>query len=128
LATKVAELRKGFLAQGYWREGRHWFVDPLGKVKVEIVSQRQPSLAHEKLDVMDEGFGLPKGSVDAVLLFNFLQCESPEVLLAHASHVLREGGYVLVIHWRHDPNTQRGPELAIRTRPEQIVAWGQATG
>jgi regulator of protease activity HflC (stomatin/prohibitin superfamily) len=38
---------KGLLA-----EGRHWFVDPLGKVKVEVVSQRQPWLAHEKLDVI----------------------------------------------------------------------------
>ena len=32
--------------------GRHWFIDPLGRVKVEIVSQRAPWLAHEKLDVI----------------------------------------------------------------------------
>ena len=34
------------------REGRHWFVDPLGKVKVEVVSQRTPWLVHEKLDMI----------------------------------------------------------------------------
>jgi regulator of protease activity HflC (stomatin/prohibitin superfamily) len=32
--------------------GRHWFFDPLGKVKVEVVSQRAPWLTHEKLDVI----------------------------------------------------------------------------
>ena len=26
--------------KGLLGEGRHWFVDPLGKVKVEVVSQR----------------------------------------------------------------------------------------
>ena len=34
------------------RAGRHWFLDPLGKVKVEVVSQRAPWLTHEKLDVI----------------------------------------------------------------------------
>lgn len=32
--------------------GRAWFFDPLGKVAVEVVSQRLPWLAHEKLDVI----------------------------------------------------------------------------
>ncbi len=38
--------------RGLLGEGRHWFVDRLGKVKVEVVSQRQPWLHHEKLDVI----------------------------------------------------------------------------
>jgi regulator of protease activity HflC (stomatin/prohibitin superfamily) len=38
--------------QGLLGQGRHWFVDPLGKVKVEVVSRRAPWLAHEKLDVI----------------------------------------------------------------------------
>jgi hypothetical protein len=38
--------------KGLLREGRHWFVDPLGKVKVEVVSQRTPWLAQDKLDVI----------------------------------------------------------------------------
>ncbi len=77
-------------------------------------------------DVLDGGFGLPEGSVDAVLLFNILHCESPETLLKHASHVVREGGHVLVIHWCFDARTPRGPDLAIRPRPEEIIAWAQA--
>ena len=38
--------------KGLLGAGRHWFFDPLGKVKVEVVSQRAPWLAHEKLDVI----------------------------------------------------------------------------
>ena len=38
--------------QGLLGAGRHWFFDPLGKVKVEVVSQRAPWLVHDKLDVI----------------------------------------------------------------------------
>jgi regulator of protease activity HflC (stomatin/prohibitin superfamily) len=38
---------KGLLA-----EGRHWFLDPLGKVAVQVASKRDPWLVHEKLDVI----------------------------------------------------------------------------
>jgi regulator of protease activity HflC (stomatin/prohibitin superfamily) len=32
--------------------GRHWFVDPLRKVRVEVVSQRDPWMVHDKLDMI----------------------------------------------------------------------------
>jgi regulator of protease activity HflC (stomatin/prohibitin superfamily) len=38
---------RGLLVPGW-----HWFIDPLFRVRVEIVSQRAPWLAHEKLDVI----------------------------------------------------------------------------
>jgi hypothetical protein len=38
--------------QGLLGAGRHWFVDPLAKVTVEVVSQRSPWLVHEKLDMI----------------------------------------------------------------------------
>ncbi|MBL9123626.1 MAG: slipin family protein [Planctomycetaceae bacterium] len=38
--------------RGLLGAGRHWFVDPLDKTKVEVVSLRQPWLVHEKLDVI----------------------------------------------------------------------------
>jgi SAM-dependent methyltransferase len=77
-------------------------------------------------DVMAQGFGLPADSIDAALLFNILHCEFPETLLQHAAHVVREGGHVLVIHWRCDLQTPRGPELAIRPKPDQIIDWAHA--
>jgi regulator of protease activity HflC (stomatin/prohibitin superfamily) len=49
--------------QGLLTEGRHWFVDPLGKVKVEIASQRAPWLAHEKLDVIVRSHALKDRAV-----------------------------------------------------------------
>jgi regulator of protease activity HflC (stomatin/prohibitin superfamily) len=38
--------------KGLLGEGRHWFFDPMDKVRVEVVSQRAPWLLHEKLDVI----------------------------------------------------------------------------
>ena len=38
--------------RGLLSEGRHWFLDPFLKVRVEVVSQRDPWLVHEKLDMI----------------------------------------------------------------------------
>jgi SAM-dependent methyltransferase len=92
---------------------------------------RQARLANvvcQQRDVIDQGFGLPPGSVDAVLLFNILHCENPEALLWQASEIVVSGGWVFVIHWRFDPQTPRGPSLAIRPKPEHIAAWAESTG
>src|ERR1035441_5715635 len=79
-------------------------------------------------DVFANGFGGEAGGKDACLLFNILHCEEPVRLLAEAARVVRPGGGVLVIHWRHDPPTPRGPNLEIRPRPEQIAGWAMETG
>ncbi len=76
-------------------------------------------------DVMERGFGV---SVDVVLLFNILHCEQPVTLLHHARNALRKGGEVLVIHWRRDIVTPRGPALKIRPEADQIVNWALETG
>jgi len=86
------------------------------------------NLRCELRDVMKEGFGVPDGSQDAALLFNILHCEQPVALLTEAARAVRSGGSVLVVHWRHDPSTPRGPSLDIRPRPEQIIAWAEETG
>jgi len=79
-------------------------------------------------DVVTEGFGGVPGSRDACLLFNILHGEEPVRLLTEAARAVRPGGWVLVIHWRYDPATPRGPALSIRPRPEQILAWAAQTG
>jgi SAM-dependent methyltransferase len=78
-------------------------------------------------DVMAEGFGGEPESRDACLLFNILHGEQPVNLLTEAARAVRPGGWVLVIHWRHDPATPRGPSLEIRPRPEQILDWARET-
>ena len=79
-------------------------------------------------DVIAEGFGLAAGTVDAVLLFNILHAENPTALLRASAELLSPNGRVLVIHWRSDIPTPRGPDLSIRPRPEQILGWANETG
>jgi len=79
-------------------------------------------------DVLAEGFGREVDRADACLLFNILHCEEPVRLLAEAARVVRTGGAVLVIHWRYDPDTPRGPSMEIRPRPERILEWAEETG
>lgn len=79
-------------------------------------------------DVMTGGFGVEAASQDACLLFNILHAEEPVRLLTEAARVVRPGGAVLAIHWRHDLATPRGPSLEIRPRLEQLAAWAARTG
>jgi hypothetical protein len=76
-------------------------------------------------DVMSEGFGV---RADAVLLFNILHCAQPVRLLQLAAGALRPGGEVLVIHWRHDMATPRGPAADIRPSPDQVAGWAAEAG
>jgi len=78
-------------------------------------------------DVLAEGFGGEPQTKDACLLFNILHGEEPERLLAHAARVVHPNGRVLVIHWRYDPATPRGPSMEIRPRPEQMIEWARST-
>jgi SAM-dependent methyltransferase len=75
----------------------------------------------EKRDVVETGFGV---QVDAALLFNILHTEQPVKLLRHAAAAAPN---VLAIHWRYG-ETPRGPNLDIRPRPEQIIAWADEAG
>lgn len=43
--------------------GTHWFFDPLMKVDVQVVSQREPWLVHEKLDVIAKSGALADRAV-----------------------------------------------------------------
>jgi SAM-dependent methyltransferase len=99
-------------------------IDPL---MVERTLQRAAGLRilGQVCDVMELSFGVV---VDAVLLFNILHCEEPVRLLRHAAGALRAGGQVLVIHWRHDLATPRGPSADIRPSPAQIIQWAKEAG
>ncbi len=38
--------------QGLLPAGRHWFFDPINRLTIDVVSQREPWLLHEKLDLI----------------------------------------------------------------------------
>jgi hypothetical protein len=79
-------------------------------------------------DVCADGFGGQARSKDACLLFNILHCEEPVGFLAKAARVVRPSGAVLIIHWRWNPATPRGPSLDIRPKPGRIVEWAAQNG
>jgi len=87
-----------------------------------------PNVLASVRDILLDGFGLPSASCDAALLFNILHAEEPVALLRAARDIVRPGGFVAVIHWRSDLPTPRGPSLAIRPTPAQIVTWATAAG
>lgn len=74
-------------------------------------------------DVLATGFGLEAECCDAVLLFNILHFTEPQALVAEAARIVRPGGRVLVIHWRSDISTPRGPALEVRPRYNQVCDW-----
>ncbi len=79
-------------------------------------------------DFVEQGTGLPTGSVEAALLFNILHNEDPVRLLREAHRILNAEGLLAIVHWNHDPNTPRGPPLDIRPRPSQCRAWAEQAG
>jgi SAM-dependent methyltransferase len=74
------------------------------------------------------GTGLPDASVGYAMLFNVLHAEEPMPMLREAHRVLAPRGLLAVIHWVHDAKTPRGPDLAIRPRPEQCRNWMEQAG
>jgi SAM-dependent methyltransferase len=82
----------------------------------------------EARDFVVQGTGLPPESMDHAMVFNLLHIEKPVALLREAYWVLKPGGIVSIIHWKHDPSTPRGPSMSIRPRPEQCRSWAEAAG
>lgn len=79
-------------------------------------------------DFIADGSGLPAASMDHAMIWNLLHLEQPVALLQEAQRVLKPGGRLSIVHWKHDPATPRGPSMHIRPRPEQCRAWVLAAG
>lgn len=79
-------------------------------------------------DIAQEGMGINPESADSVFLFNILHCEAPLNLLSATYQSLKVGGKALIMHWRYDETTPRGPSMGIRPKPSQIIEWSQRIG
>lgn len=82
----------------------------------------------ETRDFVEQGTGLPAGSIVHVMIYNLLHIENPVGLLTEAFRILEPGGIASVIHWRCDIPTPRGPSPDIRPKPEQCIQWGIQAG
>ncbi len=76
--------------QGLLEPGRHWLFDPWGKLRVEVVSQRDPWLLHEKLDMIVRSGALK----DRAIVLDLKDYERALVWIeGRFSHVLPPGLY-----------------------------------
>ncbi len=70
--------------------GTHWFVDVLNKVRVDVVSQRDPWLVHEKLDLIIKSGAL----ADRAVVLDLKDTERALVWIENRfSHILPAGQY-----------------------------------
>ncbi|MDO4727367.1 MAG: class I SAM-dependent methyltransferase [Porphyromonadaceae bacterium] len=87
----------------------------------QLAEQHIGNVRTECRDILEATTGLSDHSADYVMLFNILHYEYPRRFFDEAYRNLKPGGRVGVIHWRSDIKTPRGPDLAIRPKPEDIV-------
>ncbi|MFO1023128.1 MAG: slipin family protein, partial [Planctomycetales bacterium] len=70
--------------------GTYWFVDPLLKIRVDILSQREPWIAHEKLDLIIKSGALAGNAI----VLDLKDHERALVWLENRfSHILPPGQY-----------------------------------
>lgn len=102
--------------------------DMVNAVTTRICRTGVRNVVVELRDFLAEGTGLPECSMNYVMLFNILHAENPLGILREAKRILQPGGTAGIIHWINDPNTPRGPSLAIRPRPEDCLGWAFQAG
>lgn len=99
----------------------------LDVVASKIAEHTIPNVSLELRDILTQTTGLAENTIDYILLFNILHHDAPIDFLNESWRILKPGGKVGIIHWRSDIETPRGPDLSIRPRPEQVLAWMDAT-
>lgn len=82
---------------------------------------------HER-DFVAEGCGLPDVSADYVMQFNLLHAAEATQLLLEAYRILRPNGILGVMHWNYTPSTPRGPSMAIRLQPRELLELVERAG
>lgn len=102
--------------------------DLVHQLKHQAIRQNQPRLKPKVVDFVSYGTQLPDASQTLALIFNLLHLENPTALLSEAFRILKPKGLVVLIHWRTDIPTPRGPSMAIRPTPQQCETWLQQVG
>lgn len=97
-------------------------------LRVKLQQKQVKNVQLEQRDILQHGTGLENDQADYVMLFNILHHQQPKELLQEAFRVLEPGGKLGIIHWRSDMVTPRGPTMALRPKPAQIIAWAESVG
>lgn len=79
-------------------------------------------------DVLANGTGLKPNSISLAMVFNLLHFADPSDLLNHIYDILIPGGRLLILHWRSDLETPRGPDKSLRPSPNDVSKWCQQAG
>ena len=79
------------------------------------------SVAIINRDFEATGTGLPKKSIDYLMLFNIMHHDKPEVIYKEAFRILKPDGKVGIIHWRNDIAVPAGLKISIRPKPEDLL-------
>lgn len=86
--------------RGLLTEGRRWFVDPFNKIRVDVVSQRDPWIVHEKLDLIVKSGAL----ADRAIVLDLMDHERALVWIENRfSHILPAGLYA---YWTGQKNVR----------------------
>ena len=86
--------------RGLMETGTRWFFDPLGKVRVDVVSKRDPWLIHEKLDLIVKSGAL----ADRAVVLDLKDHERALVWIENRfSHLLPSGLYA---YWAEQKNVR----------------------
>ncbi len=105
-------------------------------IEQEMIDYTKNKAIHEGItnidffnrDIIANGSGLAKESVDYVMLFNILHHDQPMELINEAHRILKKDGKVGIIHWRSDIDTPRGPDVSTRPKPNQCFEWAKEAG
>ncbi len=79
-------------------------------------------------DFMSEGSGLASSRVDFVFLFNILHAEDPIPILKEAYRILKPGGKLGIVHWRHVWKFRDDPCMKTLPTPKQCARLAESVG
>jgi len=102
---KVRSFEMGLLFRddefrGLVNVGTHWYLDPLNRIRVNVVSQRDPWLVHEKLDLIVKSGAL----ADRAVVLDLKDHERALVWIENRfSHILPSGLYA---YWNGQKNVR----------------------
>lgn len=102
--------------------------DLIKELRSEAINLNIKNIICKKIDFLENGTSLDDNSQGHVMIYNLLHLENPQKLLKEAFRILKDDGIISIIHWRSDIQTQRGPSLDIRPKPQDCEKWLKKIG